>query len=70
MNHYLLLPIQEKQKKKENLIVPPRTFKLGDIDNAWKECDHIFEGIAETNGQEHLYIETQGAYAIPLENNA
>ncbi|MEJ7673546.1 MAG: molybdopterin cofactor-binding domain-containing protein [Chitinophagaceae bacterium] len=36
---------------------------------AWKKCKHIFEGIAETNGQEHLYIETQGAYAIPQENN-
>ncbi|MBT4369631.1 MAG: molybdopterin-dependent oxidoreductase, partial [Candidatus Marinimicrobia bacterium] len=27
-----------------------------------------FEGQADSNGQEHLYIETQGAYAIPLEN--
>jgi xanthine dehydrogenase large subunit len=26
------------------------------------------EGRSETNGQEHLYIETQGAYSIPLEN--
>ena len=34
-----------------------------------KDCTHIFEGSAYTNGQEHLYIETQGAYTIPLENN-
>jgi xanthine dehydrogenase large subunit len=27
-----------------------------------------FEGSTETNGQEHLYIETQGAYACPQEN--
>ncbi len=53
-----------------NLIVPPRTFSLGNTENAWQNCEHIFEGIAETNGQEHLYIETQGAYAIPQENNA
>ena len=53
-----------------SLIVPPRTFKLGDSKNAFKNCAHIFEGIAETNGQEHLYIETQGAYAVPAENNA
>lgn len=51
------------------LIVPPRTFLLGEPDNAWQHCTHIFEGRTETNGQEHLYIETQGAYAIPLENN-
>ena len=51
------------------LIVPPRTFSLGNIDNAWSDCAHIFEGIANSNGQEHLYIETQGAYAIPQEND-
>ena len=35
-----------------------------------QQCEHIFEGSTETNGQEHLYIETQGAYALPLENGA
>lgn len=57
---------REAQQKGE-LIVPPRSFLLGDVDAAWQSCAHIFEGIAETNGQEHLYIETQGAYAIPQE---
>ncbi|RKR83438.1 xanthine dehydrogenase large subunit [Mucilaginibacter gracilis] len=52
------------------LIVPPRTHRLGDTEAAWQSCEYIFEGLAETNGQEHLYIETQGAYAIPQENNA
>lgn len=56
-------------KEKNELIIPPRTFALGNTDTAWKKCTHIFEGIAETNGQEHLYIETQGAYTIPQENN-
>lgn len=55
---------------KGELIVPPRTFRLGNIETAWQECEYTFEGLAETNGQEHLYIETQGAYAVPLENNA
>ena len=54
---------------KGELIVPPRTFRLGDPDTAWGDCAYIFEGRTETNGQEHLYIETQGAYAIPLEND-
>jgi len=57
-------------KEKGELIIPPRTFKLGDTDAAWKKCTHIFEGRADTNGQEHLYIETQGAYALPMENGA
>ena len=51
------------------LIVPPRTFSLGNIENAWADCSHIVEGKADSNGQEHLYIETQGAYAIPQEND-
>lgn len=55
-------------QQKDQLIFPPRTFSLGNPSEAWKDCAHIFEGKASTNGQEHLYIETQGAYAIPLEN--
>ena len=55
-------------QKKESLIFPPRTFKLGDTNANWEKCTHIFEGRADSNGQEHLYIETQGAYAIPMEN--
>ncbi|MEO5948278.1 MAG: molybdopterin cofactor-binding domain-containing protein [Chitinophagaceae bacterium] len=57
-------------KEKGELIIPPRTFQLGDTTSAWKQCEYIFEGQAETNGQEHLYIETQGAYAVPQENGA
>ncbi|MBD0297190.1 MAG: molybdopterin-dependent oxidoreductase, partial [Flavisolibacter sp.] len=55
---------------KGELIVPMRKFILGNTDDAWQACDYLFEGTANTNGQEHLYIETQGAYAIPQENNA
>ncbi len=57
-------------KEKGELIIPPRTFQLGDTTTAWSQCEHIFEGRADTNGQEHLYIETQGAYAVPQENGA
>jgi xanthine dehydrogenase large subunit len=53
---------------KNDLIVPPKRFKLGDTGSAFKNCEHIFEGRAEVNGQEHLYIETQGAYTIPTES--
>ena len=57
-------------KEKGELIIPPRVFQLGDTTSAWLQCENIFEGRTETNGQEHLYIETQGAYAMPQENNA
>lgn len=57
-------------KEKGELIIPPRTFQLGNTATAWSQCEYIFEGQTETNGQEHLYIETQGAYAVPQENGA
>lgn len=57
-------------REKGELTLPPRTFLLGDPGKAWETCDHIFEGRADTNGQEHLYIETQGAYSVPLERGA
>jgi xanthine dehydrogenase large subunit len=50
------------------LIAPPKHFKLGDTKKAFANCEHVFEGRADVNGQEHLYIETQGAYAVPTEH--
>ena len=52
------------------LIMPPKQFKIGDTDSAWAQCDYIFEGRSDVNGQEHLYIETQGAYARPKEDGS
>ncbi|MBK9626933.1 MAG: molybdopterin-dependent oxidoreductase [Flavobacteriales bacterium] len=57
-------------RAKGELIIPPRTFRLGDPGKVWTECAHVFEGRADTNGQEHLYIETQGAYAYPTEHGS
>jgi len=53
---------------KGELIGEPKRFKLGDSEDAFKKCEHVFEGKVDTNGQEHLYIETQGAYTMPMEN--
>ena len=63
-------PIVDPRVAREqgSLIFPPRTFKIGDVDKAWKACEHIFEGTADSEGQEHLYIEAQGAYAYQEEN--
>lgn len=52
---------------KNELIIPPKAFKLGDTKGVFPTCAHIFEGRADVNGQEHLYIETQGAYTLPTE---
>ncbi len=65
--HPAITDPREAQKKGQ-LIFPPRTFKLGDVDSVFKECDYVFEGTVESGGQEHLYLETQGAYSVPMEN--
>lgn len=57
-------------KEKGLLLIPPRTFRLGDVESAWAKCEYIFEGQAESGGQEHLYIETQGTYAYPIDNGS
>ena len=53
--------------KKNELIIPPRTFEIGNVDQAWDNCDYIVEDCVESGGQEHLYLETQGSVAIPME---
>jgi len=53
--------------RKNELIAPPVTFALGNVDAAWKECDVIVEGAVNSGGQEHVYLETQSAYSVPLE---
>ncbi len=58
----------KEAKAKGSFINAPRSFKLGNTEKAFNNCDYIFEGETFSNGQEHLYIETQGSYAEPLEN--
>ena len=63
--------IDPREAQRQNkLIMPPRSFKLGNTSEAWSQCEHIFEGRSDVNGQEHLYIETQGAYARPKEDGS
>ncbi|HMC99154.1 MAG TPA: molybdopterin cofactor-binding domain-containing protein, partial [Ferruginibacter sp.] len=52
------------------LLSNSRKFVMGDVSEAFKTCKYIFEGMAATNGQEQLYLETQGAYAFPTEHNS
>ena len=56
--------------EQNKLLSPSRKFKIGDTVSAFNKCKYVFEGKAETNGQEHLYLETQGAYAYPTEHDS
>jgi len=65
-----LTPVTDPRVAAANgdLIVPPKKFKLGETETAFSDCAHVYEGRADINGQEHLYLETQGAYALPTES--
>ena len=53
-----------------DLIHPERTMAAGDVAGAWSECDVVVQGRCEIGGQEHLYLETQRARAVPREDGA
>ncbi len=64
-----LEPVTDPRVAKEKglLLIPPRTFSMGNPDEVWNKCKFVVEDRVEIGGQEHLYIETQGAYAYPVE---
>jgi xanthine dehydrogenase molybdopterin binding subunit len=50
-----------------SLIAPPRIIECGNAEETLKSAPHIISGELETGAQEHWYLETQSALAIPGE---
>lgn len=50
------------------LLQEPRVYEKGDVDAAWAQCATIVEGEIDLAGQEHLYLETNRARAVPTED--
>ena len=68
---YTKLPVvttAKHAKKLKQFINPARSFSMGDVDSTFEKCAYTFEDDTFSNGQEHLYLETQGAYAEMQEN--
>jgi xanthine dehydrogenase large subunit len=63
-----IITTAKEAKEKGSFISDSRSFKLGDTTASFENCDYIFTGNTFSNGQEHLYLETQGCYAVPMEN--
>ena len=57
-------------KEKGSFINEPRSFVLGNTDESFTDCEYVIEGETFSNGQEHLYLETQGCYVTPQENGS
>lgn len=49
--------------RNSDFILPSRTIQCGDTEEAFKHCAYVIEGRVESGGQEHVYLETQGAMA-------
>ena len=55
--------------KRGQLILKPMSLAEGDLDAAFKAAKWIIEGRCESDGQEHVYMETQSAAAFPEEGD-
>lgn len=53
-----------------DLIAPARTFASGDVDRGLADAEVVLQGTCEIAGQEHLYLETQRARAVPGEGSS
>lgn len=45
-----------------------RVFEKGEVDSAWASCTTVVEGSVDLAGQEHMYLETNRARAVPCED--
>ncbi|KAK5086596.1 hypothetical protein LTR05_003764 [Lithohypha guttulata] len=55
----------EEAVEKQSFFNHYRYIHKGDVEKAFAECDHVFQGTARMGGQEHFYLETNAAIAIP-----
>ncbi|MEI6749417.1 MAG: xanthine dehydrogenase molybdopterin binding subunit [Bacteroidales bacterium] len=52
---------------KNNILAPKRIIERGNADVALKNAPHVIKGQLKTGAQEHWYLETQTALAVPGE---
>ena len=45
-----------------------RIFEKGDVETVWQDCDYVVEGRVDLAGQDHTYLETNRARAVPRED--
>ncbi|MCZ6674164.1 MAG: molybdopterin-dependent oxidoreductase [Verrucomicrobia bacterium] len=45
-----------------------RIFEKGDVESVWDQCDYVLEGKIDLAGQDHTYLETNRARAVPKED--
>jgi xanthine dehydrogenase large subunit len=61
-----VLTIDEAIRQKD-FIGETKTFRRGDVEQALAEAEHVLEGTFVCGGQDHFYLESQAALAVPDE---
>ncbi len=52
-----------------SILQPTRVFTKGNVERIWPHCDFVVKGHIDLGGQEHLYLETNRARAVPGEDD-
>ena len=68
ISHPPILTIDEALEKNSRFEDGPRIYSRGDVAYALPKCAHHVSGRFEIGGQEHFYLESQAALAIPQED--
>lgn len=71
--HHIELVLEEESPvltvrnaiEKDQYVGPVRKIEHGNPEEIFANCPHYLEGIIRNEGQEHFYLETQSALAIP-----
>uniref|UniRef100_A0A3B4UT37 xanthine dehydrogenase n=1 Tax=Seriola dumerili TaxID=41447 RepID=A0A3B4UT37_SERDU len=56
----------EEAVEKSSFFEPRRRIERGDVDEAFKSVDQVYEGGMRLGGQEHFYMETQSMLVVPV----
>jgi xanthine dehydrogenase/oxidase len=62
---YLLVCLQEAIEANSYFLDKPLEYKYGDTEKAFTEAENILEGQLKIGSQEHFYLETNTAIAVP-----
>ena len=65
----IIVSIEDAIAKESFFPGMPKKIIKGDVDQAFAEADIIVEGVSRMGGQEHFYLETHAAIAIPRDSD-
>ncbi|XP_056157550.1 aldehyde oxidase 3-like [Lampris incognitus] len=56
----------EEAIEREEFFEPRRRLERGDVEEAFANVDHVYEGEIRIGGQDHFYMETQSMLVVPV----